>query len=266
MVLLGLERTGQRLDELERERQLLLRGRRRLRHVPSGGRRQAGGEAHRREHQPRPGWTERGEALALRDDDGPDAHAAALLERLAQRRVGLAPRPTRAQPVGHLEVGEVDVTGGHEVADLDRVRARHPRALEILVGHDDEAAFLVLVALDDVLPVDLHVLLGAEAPIIDRRLVLLVEEAEVELGLTACRRVETDGKRHQPEGDQALPEWPHGAYRRRATTPPCPASGRSLSSVVTSPPDASTRSTSASPSSVVRVPRPQNGHVKWTPR
>ena len=80
-----------------------------------------------------------------------------------------------------VEVDRVDVGEVHEGLDVDRARLARRRRLELLVGEHDLVAVVELVAVADVLVGDLAVLLGAEAPRLDRRAVLLVQLAEVQV-------------------------------------------------------------------------------------
>src|SRR5687767_7873733 len=136
-----------------------------------------------------------------------DADAAALRERIPQEAVGFGRALAGGgEEVWMLEIPAVDVGARDEVADLEGLRGGHPGLGEILVGEDDELTLAVLVALDDVLPGNLDVFLDTEALVVDGAFVPGVELAEVQLAAALHGGVETDGDRHQPEGDRTLPD------------------------------------------------------------
>src|SRR5687767_4414267 len=145
--------------------------------------------------------------LALAQHHLADAHASALRERVAQQAVRLRGALARgSEKVRMLEVASVDVAARNEVADLEGLRGGHPGLREVLVGEDDELTFAVLVALDDLLPGNLDILLDAEALVVDWALVPGMELPEVQLAPALHRGVEADGNRHQPERDRTLPD------------------------------------------------------------
>ena len=146
--------------------------------------------------------------LALTDDQRADADASAVAQRIAQQRVTLPTGAVRLQPVRAVEVREVDVTGGDEVLDVDRLRGGRPGLVEVRVRHHDELALLVLVALGDVAPLDLDVLRAAIAPVVDGGGVRLVDLSEPDFRLTLGRRMEAHRDRHEPESDRTLPHRP----------------------------------------------------------
>ena len=104
-----------------------------------------------------------------------------------------------------IEVEVVDRVGGHEVTDLEGLRRLHTRLVEILVGHHHVAALRELVALDDLAPGNLDAFLLTEPLVVDRALVLGVQEAKGQLVLALGGGVERDGHGHQSERERAFP-------------------------------------------------------------
>jgi hypothetical protein len=135
-----------------------------------------------------------------------------------QQGIGVLALVAGAEVVGALvEVG-IDLAEGDEVVDLDAARLRAGRRRDLLVGQLDPLAPAHLVALDDVVVVDLLVVLGADAPVLDRAAVLGVDLAEVD-GLGLGGRVDLDRHGHEAEGDGAVPDRARGHGRCLPTVP-----------------------------------------------
>src|SRR5262249_8939754 len=135
----------------------------------------------------------------------------------------------RNQVVRCFEKAVVNFCGLDEVHDVDGPCLFERRRLEIVLGDDDEAAFLVLVALDEIFP-------GHGVPVTlahplepHRRLVARVEHAEMR-PVIAGGRVQLDRDVHEPERERALPESTHvysrlfrsfSAWTQSSTSRPC---------------------------------------------
>jgi hypothetical protein len=115
-----------------------------------------------------------------------------------------------------VKVQILDVLRGDKTTDLEHLRRRHPRLLEVVVGQDDVLILRVLIALDDIAPRDLDVLLLAEPFLNDPAAVLFMQEVERELFAGLDRGDQPDRDGHEAEADGALPEWAsHGVLCRK---------------------------------------------------
>src|SRR5262249_60102387 len=95
---------------------------------------------------------ERRKMLGVAQHDGGDANQAGLPERFAQQRIGALAALGRYQVVGAFEKPIVDLFGLDETTDVYRPALFERRRLEIFLRQDNEAAFLVLEAFDELLP------------------------------------------------------------------------------------------------------------------
>ena len=126
---------------------------------------------------------QRSEMLLVAEADLRDADLVLIGECLAQQRVGLRAGLVRDQVVGLLEQDRVDLVEVDELHDVDRAAGFHRHLVEVVVGEDDVAVLLVLVALHDVLEGDLFAVLLAHPLVTDPPVVGVVEL--VELGATS---------------------------------------------------------------------------------
>ena len=101
-----------------------------------------------------------------------------LADRFAQQRVGALAALGGNEVVGRLEEAIVDLVRLDEAADVDGAGLLERGRLEVFLRQDDEAALLVLVALDQLFPRDRLALARADALELHRRLVLGVQHAE----------------------------------------------------------------------------------------
>ena len=92
--------------------------------------------------------------LRVAQHDGRDADQSRLLERFAQQRIRTLATLRRHEVVRTLEEAVVDFLGLDEAADVDRAALFEGGRTEIFLRQDDEVAFLVLIALDELLPGD----------------------------------------------------------------------------------------------------------------
>ena len=120
------------------------------------------GEPHHRQHDRVLDHFHRREVLRVAQDELRDADASRLADRFAQQRVGALAALRRHQEVRALEEAIVDVFRLDEGADVDRPALLERRGLEILLRQHDEAAALVLVAFDELVPGDRLVLALAD--------------------------------------------------------------------------------------------------------
>jgi len=137
------------------------------------------GETHHGEHQSIAGWLDSRDVLALAEHDGSNGDPAGIVQRITEQSIrfdaGLA---VRLEIVRLIEVQIGDFTRRDEGADVERLSGRHSGLLEILIGHDNILALLVLIALHDFAPRNLDALLAAEPLVLDPGVVLLVQQIE----------------------------------------------------------------------------------------
>ena len=112
------------------------------------------GVSHQRQHHRVAGDFERRQVLRIAQHDGRDADQSRLLDRFAQQRIRALAAFRRHEVVRTLEEAIVDFLGLDETADVDRAALFEGGRAEIFLRQDDEAAFLVLIALDELLPGD----------------------------------------------------------------------------------------------------------------
>ena len=143
--------------------------------------------------------------LRVAENELGDADPARLADRLAQQRVRALAGFRRHQVVRRLEEPVVDLLGLHEVEDVDRPRFLDRGRLKIVFGDDEEAALLVLEALDEILPRHRMAVADAHALEAHRRFVFRMQHAEVR-PMIANRRVQLDRDVDEAEGERALPE------------------------------------------------------------
>src|ERR1044071_8184642 len=117
---------------------------------------------------------------------------------------------------GAIRYKRVCEKDGEEVTFEHIVKGYEVEKDRYVVGEDDVAVLLDLVALDDVLEGDLFAILLADALVADGPAVLVVELVETER-LLLGRRVDGDRDRHEAEADGPLP---HGTRHDRL--PPAP--------------------------------------------
>ena len=111
----------------------------------------------------------------------------------------------RRQVVRRFEIAIVDLVGLDEVQDVDRAILAERGRLQVFLRQHDEAALLVLEALDEILPRDRFTFALADALVAHRRLVSRVQHAE--LGpVIADGGVQLDGNRDETERNGAFPD------------------------------------------------------------
>ena len=138
-----------------------------------------------------------------------DRHAFGALQRLPQQRVR-APRVLlRCQVVGVLEVGGVHLLGGHALQNVDRPVGPDGQRAEVLRVEHDQLPVGGLVALDDVVVIDLPAALAADALVLDPAVVLAVDLVEPVI-VVRGGGVDPHTDVHQSERDRAAPHRPHG--------------------------------------------------------
>src|SRR5204862_7361825 len=92
------------------------------------------------------------QVLRVAQHDGRDADQSRLLDRFAQQRIRALATLRRHEVVRTLEEAVVDFLGLDEAADVDRTALFERGRTEIFLRQDDEAAFLVLIAVAELLP------------------------------------------------------------------------------------------------------------------
>jgi hypothetical protein len=103
---------------------------------------------------------------------------AGLANRLAQQRVRALAALRWREVVGGLEESVVDLVALDEAADVDGARLFEGGRLKVFLRQDDEAALLVLVALDELFPGHRLAFAGAHALKLNRRLIGPVQHTE----------------------------------------------------------------------------------------
>jgi len=148
-------------------------------------------------------------SLAVVEDPAADAGPSGSPECGMQQRVRGLALVAGAEVVGALvEVG-VDLLVGHEVVDVQPACLRARGRGDLVVGQLDPPALADLVALDDVLVLDLLAVLGADAAMLDPGAVLGVDLVEAH-GLRFGRGIDLDRHSHEAEGDRPVPDRAHG--------------------------------------------------------
>src|SRR5437868_1338490 len=110
-----------------------------------------------------------------------------------------------------VEEDRLDIREFDERLDLDSPRLPRLHRAELVVG-DHHLLTVEVVAVRDLLPGHLLVLFGAEAPLLDARVVLLMQLVEVEVEV-ACGRDELDRDVHEPEAERAAPQRSRHRHR-----------------------------------------------------
>jgi hypothetical protein len=87
----------------------------------------------------------------------------------------------RHQIVRRLEVAGIDLILLHEVDDVDRLRSFDRRGLEVFIRHDDELAFFVLVAFNDLVPWYRLAVCLADALVFHWREIFFVKQTEADV-------------------------------------------------------------------------------------
>ena len=141
----------------------------------------------------------------LAQDDAADRDPVRLAHRLEHQAVGLAGTGRRHQVVRLVVEDRVDLRGLDELLDFDRLGLLGVERLEfgrldhdVLIGGD-------LVALDDVLVGHLLAVGRADPPLLDARVIGVVELVKVHR-LARDGAVELDRHVHQSERDRAAPD------------------------------------------------------------
>src|SRR6185295_17637188 len=206
LVLLGLERAAEAVDQVEGDRELLLRHRR-LARADALRRPDLIREEHLLEDDHPVAPADAAELLLVAHHVRDDPDEARLLHRADEQRVWLLGPLRRAEVAGALEVDRVDLVRVDEILDVDRAVALPCRGLEVLVRQVDVLPLRDLVALDDLVVRDRLPLLLADLVVADSRVVLLVEEVEADVPLVD-RAVHADGHVDEAERDGAGPDRP----------------------------------------------------------
>jgi hypothetical protein len=149
------------------------------------------------------------ERFAAVDGDLSDAHFA--LHAVAHDRV----RVIRHRAVGDkvvrlVHVHRVDLFRARELHEVDHLGGLGPDLRDVLFRHDDEAAFLEFVALDDLRLRDITLALRAPLLVVDAGLALVVELVERDGRARLGRGIHLD--RDVDEADLQI-AFPRGARR-----------------------------------------------------
>src|SRR6185312_1193725 len=163
------------------------------------------GMAHRDQHQGATLGNDGRQMLGRANDDLRDGDASGRPQGFAQQCVDLFAAIGRRQVVRRLVILRRDFGGGHEGLDVDRPGGLDVGAPEILIGQDDILIFFVLVAFDDVRPLDFLAALLAVALVSDRRKVALVQHRKLE-SLALFRGEKLDRYVDQAERNRTLPK------------------------------------------------------------
>src|SRR5690606_37321013 len=110
--------------------------------------------------------------------------------------------------VGHYILNRVDHLGRLELHRVDRAGGGERQVGEVLLGEHDHLPPAEVVALRDVVVLDLLTADAADPLIPDAAAVVAVDLVEPD-ALLLGGRVQLDRDRHQAERDRALPDRPH---------------------------------------------------------
>src|SRR6476659_4198118 len=119
--------------------------------------------------------------LGLPDDDLADADRAGLANRFAQKRIWLVAALARDEIVRSFEVARVDLFFLDEIENVDRLGLLECGGLEVFVGEHDELSLLVLVAFDHLVPWNGLTFRLANALVLHRREIFLMEQPEADM-------------------------------------------------------------------------------------
>jgi hypothetical protein len=164
------------------------------------------------QHQRGPADHQHRDRLARADHHPRHPDLVGLAQHLAQQHVRLQALLRGHQVVRLFEQHRLDRAGVGEVDDVDRLRRLDVGPLEVLLLDHDVLAVGVLVALDDVVPLD-DLLGAAVKPLIAHRAhVAAIEQVEVDV-VARLGGVQTDGDLHQAEADRTFPNCAGGHTR-----------------------------------------------------
>ena len=171
--------------------------------------------AQRADEHPLVARPDRHHPLPARQHQPRDGELARLAHRLAQHHEGLfGHRAVRRQIVGRVLVNHVDLGRVDEGLDVQRVVRLQPHRLEVAVVDDDVLLVLVLVALDQIRPLD-QPELGIDRLHVDPVVGVLVQLVEAHPLVRARRRIEPHRAAHQAQFQITLP----GSPRRHLVSP-----------------------------------------------
>ena len=145
-----------------------------------------------------------GDVLARADHDARDRDPARIDQRVAQQRVCVAAFLLGLEIVRRVEVHRVDLVELDELHDLHRLRGLRAHRLEVVVGHHDVVALLVLVPAHEIGVLHLLVAHAAVALVEDAALVFFVKKIEAQV-VAANGREQLHGDRDESEVDRAGP-------------------------------------------------------------
>src|SRR6185312_17218326 len=118
------------------------------------------------------------DVFALSQDDRPDPDGLRFPNGFAQQNVrGLAAFAWH-EIVWGVEVARINVSRGHEFAELDGWDGGQRGLAEIRIREHDEFALAILVSLHDVTPRNSLTVCGADTLQLDGRVVPVVEQTE----------------------------------------------------------------------------------------
>ena len=165
---------------------------------------------------------ERGQRLAVLDDDLADGRQPIRLEHGFEQVERLASDLVRLEVVGGLHEADRRVIpfGLGELLDLDRSDGLERHALQVFVRDDDVLTGRIFVTLDRVATRDRLVLHRAPDLHLDPGQIVLVEHVETD-ALGFGREIELDRDGNQAELDGSLPH----RSRHGSTSPACRSSG-----------------------------------------
>src|SRR5437870_4394617 len=144
------------------------------------------------------------EVLARLDHDLGDANLVAVLERIAQKRVGFIAAFLRLKIVRLVEKYWIDVFLIDEVLNIHRLRGLEIDMLEIFILEHDVFPLLVLVALHDLVPGNFPAILLGNTLVVNRTQIALAQQTKLEF-LPSRSGIKSDRNINQTEADAAFP-------------------------------------------------------------
>ena len=107
-----------------------------------------------------------------------DTDFFAVLESIAQKRVGFIPALLRFQIVRFIKKHGVDLVLVDEVLNINRLRRFEVYALKIFIPEHNIFSFFIFITFDDLFPWDLLAVFFGHSLVIDRAQVAFAQETK----------------------------------------------------------------------------------------
>jgi hypothetical protein len=162
-------------------------------------------EPHRMQRQRRVQRPDRDQVLAVVKHPAPDPDPLRSLHGIVHEPVGIGAVVARTQVIRAVVEHRIDLGRGHELLELDQVRALAGGGVDLLLVEQHVLAAAQLVAAGDLLVGHLLALLGADPLLLDLSSVGRVNLMEVH-ALVLGRGMDLDRDRGEAERDRAVPD------------------------------------------------------------